>query len=146
MAVDKERDKILRKRWARSKPQPKMPPAVQKALVAGIVICVVLGLATVFLIMSKIPNKDADLLGRRDAYMMAFNDSGAAKKEVTFEVMRLNDDEDPITYTVYFYDHDRYYKYVIDAEAGKIAKKEILEGGGPRYPDKEGTTEDIDLD
>jgi hypothetical protein len=60
--------------------------------------------------------------------------------------MRLNDDEDPITYTVYFYDHDRYYKYVIDAEAGKIAKKEILEGGGPRYSDKEGTTEDIDLD
>jgi hypothetical protein len=123
-----------------------MPPAVQKALVAGIVICVVLGLATVFLIMSKIPSKDPDMLGRRDAYMMAFNDSGAAKKEVTFEVMKLNDDEDPITYTVYFYDHDRYYKYVIDAEAGKIAKKEILEGGGPRYSDKEGTTEDIDLD
>lgn len=145
--IDPERARKLRKRWVRlNGPGKPMPPVVRKAFLAGIILCVVLGLATVALVLIKIPNKDVDIMSRRDAYMMAFNDSGAAKKEVTFEVMKLQDDERPIVYYVYFYDNDYYYKYVINAETSSIQSKKILEGGGPRYSDKEGTTEDVDLD
>jgi|GEM_PF-5010024 hypothetical protein len=143
--LDPERARKLRKRWVRLKEQPPMPPAVRKALTIGVIICVVVGIATVLLILSKMPNRDVELISQRDAYMTAFRDSGAEKKEVTFEVFRLEDEESPLVYYVYFYDNENYYKYIINAETGDIEKKEVLDGGGPRYQDKEGTTEDIEL-
>ncbi len=123
-----------------------IPPIAQKAMIAGVILAVVLGLIAIAMIWVRIPNKDVDVISRHDAYMMAFNDSGAAKKEVTFEVMTMKDDERPLTYLVYFYDNDYYYKYVINAEEGSIMDKKVLEGGGPRYSDQEGTVEDIDLE
>ena len=143
--ISEERAQKLRKRWVKLNPQAPVPSYFPKLMVIGVIICIIAGVMTIGLFVSKIPEQKADVMDRKDAYMMAFNDSGAVKKETTFEVVRLEEDSDPIVYRVYFYDNDQYYKYLINAETAEIEKKKVLEGGHARYSEYEGTDADIDF-
>ena len=143
--IDQERAQKLRKKWVRLTPDKGVPPYFRKLMIIGVSIAVIAALATVLLIMSKMPEQNTDIISKRDAYMNAYKDAGTVKKETTFEIVKLEEDMDPMMYRVYFYDKEYYFKYLINAETGGIAKKKVLDGGHARYSESEGTTDEIDF-